>query len=216
MKGLLIKDYINIKSYLKLYLIMILIFSAIALLNKEITMVYGINVFITLMLVTTSFSFDVTSKWDEFILTTPITKSDIVKGKYCLTLLVAIGSMILTLVIALVMNLTPVINPTVPIVEIFSALGVTFCITLIMMGLFTPFIFKFGPEKARLILFGGFALVCIVRIFLIPLMSSIPINKDIETILPFLTIGTILLITRLVFILSYRVSLKILETKELS
>ncbi|AMP19894.1 hypothetical protein AZF37_00720 [endosymbiont 'TC1' of Trimyema compressum] len=147
MKGLLIKDYINIKSYLKLYLIMILIFSAITLLNKELSMVYGINIFITLMIVTTSFSFDTTSKWNEFILTTPIAKKDIVKGKYYLTLLVALVSLLLAFIIALIMNLTPFIVPTVHIMEIMLTLGIIFCITLIMMGVFFQLFSNLDQKK---------------------------------------------------------------------
>lgn len=211
MKGLLLKDYINFKSYFKIYIIAIILFAIISILNNSISLLSGITVFITIMLITTSFTFDTSSKWNTFILTTPITRKDIVKGKYILTLIVGLIASFFTLTLTILINLTPFMANATTILEICIIAAVTYCITLIMMGILLPFIFKFGPEKARIILFAGFALILLLIYLLMPMIQTIPSDQN---SLLYISLG-LLLATILIYIGSYFITLKIFNNKEL-
>ncbi len=82
-KGLIIKDLQNIKSYKLTILIFIVIFSMTSFVDAS-TSTY-LPVFMTVcfgMLAISSFSYDNLANSDRYLLTLPITRKDIVKARY--------------------------------------------------------------------------------------------------------------------------------------
>ena len=82
MKGLIIKDILNLKNYMKQLILVLIFFIAYGIFLKNGTFV---GTMITLMLsmqVITTMSYDEYAKWDKYALTMNINRKDIVLSKY--------------------------------------------------------------------------------------------------------------------------------------
>ena len=82
MKGLLIKDILNMKNYMKQLVLVLIFFIAYGIFLKNGTFV---GTMITLMLsmqVITTMSYDEYAKWDKYALTMNINRKDIIISKY--------------------------------------------------------------------------------------------------------------------------------------
>ena len=80
MKGLIIKDILNLKNYMKQLILVLIFFIAYGIFLKNGTFV---GTMITLMLsmqVITTMSYDEYAKWDKYALTMNINRKDIGKN----------------------------------------------------------------------------------------------------------------------------------------
>ncbi|MEA4805883.1 ABC-2 transporter permease [Acetobacterium wieringae] len=205
MKGLILKDLLNLKSSFKMLGVMILFF-AVAFLSQRNGVVFGIIIMMFAMMVVTTISCDDLAKWDAYALTMPVTRKEIVLSKY--------------LVMALLNTLGAVLSVIVGIVgsffikqsfdqEILVIVGLVYLIAFIFGSLIIPLIYKFGTEKARLMLFLcallPTALILLLEQFNVPMPTT-----GNPWIYLFLLIG----LSVAGVILSYLISLKIYTKKE--
>ena len=91
MKGLLLKEILGIKSFLKMYLfiIAVCIIPVAVSQNGRFSSGFAIGVctFVGIMMCFVSFNYDAVSKWDKFVLTLPFTREQIVRSKYLFSLI---------------------------------------------------------------------------------------------------------------------------------
>ncbi len=219
-KGLIIKDLLQLKNYKKtlLIFIVIFIFSSLSQNNSgnSLTMLSFIFTFGFGMFSISSFNYDEASKADRYILTLPVTRKDVVLAKY----LFVVGSSLLgsVLGIFLVVVLASMSLLEMPSIgELLSlALGGLFGVSLIL-AIQIPCIFKWGAEKGRVQLF----IVSAIMILLCGIMLTA--SKDMILLNSFSNIVDILnnfwfLILPLciagIYLISYKVSIKIYAQKE--
>lgn len=98
-KGLLIKDLLQLKSYKKNFILSIIIYGLLILFNaKDTDMIYIGSAMIMFLFSTyamATFNYDEKSKSDRYILTLPITKKEVILSKYILAIIsLLIGSII--------------------------------------------------------------------------------------------------------------------------
>lgn len=205
MKGLILKDLLNLKSSFKMLGVMILFF-AVAFLSQRNGVVFGIIIMMFAMMVVTTISCDDLAKWDAYALTMPVTRKEIVLSKY--------------LVMALLNTLGAVLSVIVGIVgsffikqsfdqEILVIVGLVYLIAFIFGSLIIPLIYKFGTEKARLMLFLCALLPTALMLLLEQLNVPLPTTGN-PWIYLFLLIGFAVAGV----VLSYLISLKIYHKKE--
>lgn len=219
-KGLIVKDILQLKSYKKTLLIFMIIFILTSI-SQETTKGMG-NMIIAMMTLgfgmfsIATFSYDEMSKADRYILTLPVTKKEVVLAKYILVICSTIIGSILGIIISIIVSF--VIGKTMPnILELIpiglgSILGIGLVESIQM-----PCIYKLGAEKGRIYMFIVTAIVAFLIGGVIfigeKLKINLPINNITSTLnqfLPLILIGLILII----YLISYKISYKIYNKKE--
>lgn len=207
MKALLLKDFLAMKSQLKMIITILLVFIAVSFfLQDSFYLVLSIFIFGTIQ-VTASFTYDEMSHWDQYANTLPLEKSDIVKSKYVLSLLLSIGTLLLFSPILLLIN-----NWTngIPLIDFLPIICLMATGSLIIMSFLLPIYIKFGPQKGRLFLF----LIVILPIIGFNASLSFILDKlpPVETLQKLSFVSPIF--GAILFVLSYMLSVKFYETKE--
>lgn len=207
-KGLIIKDLSNIKSYKTTLLFFLIIFSSASFLNGNVTTFMPI--FITLCFGTvavSSFSYDNLANSDRYILSFPVNRKDIVKARYIYVILLTIAGAILGATVSIVLQTIKTGN--VNLMDCIStSLGSIFGI-MILQIVQLPIMYKFGAEKARIIQMITVVIIMSIIGFFIKISEGVfVIPKD--YIILILGVMVILL-----YWLSYKISVKVYSKKEI-
>lgn len=140
MKGLLIKDW---KTLVKQTKVMLAITALLACVPS--TYMSAFALFYAAMLPVTALAYDERAKWDELAAMMPYTAKAIVGSKYVLGLMLVLPVLALSILSRLLVLSTPIVS------EDTMSLLITACLSLILMAINLPFMFRFGVEKGRLI-----------------------------------------------------------------
>lgn len=149
MLGFIKKDLLVMKNNLKYFLLMILVF---AFFSRESNIIYFIPIFISIMIFITTFSYDDYNKWDTYAITLPLSREKIVLAKYLTSLLLMVGTVLITFLLSFVIG---TVNHSFDFDEVFPMLfGGLFALVLLQSFMY-PLIYQFGTEKGRIGLFVG-------------------------------------------------------------
>lgn len=147
MKGLIIKDFINVSNSFRLVVVMALFYAGISFVTESPGEFSGMFTLIFAMLLFGTFSIDELADWDSYALTMPLTRDNIIQGKYLMMLLLAfIGFLVNSASLIL-------INITTKAEGIFSGFELPiggFVIVVIFYSILLPIIAKLGITKARI------------------------------------------------------------------
>lgn len=220
-KGLIVKDLLQLKSYKKTLIIFIVIFILTGIAQEKAKNIESmLPLMLTLgfgMFSIASFYYDEQAKADRYILTFPLTKKEIILSKYILVILSTVIGAILGMLASLVIVF--VINKEIPnIQELISlALGGIFGISFVE-AIQIPCIYKFGAEKGRIQIFIVIAIIAFLVggiLFIIEKMNiDLQINNILNIISNFLPI-ILILITSIIYYISYIVAYRIYSKKEI-
>lgn len=144
MKSLLWKDFITMKKYLKLMAIMLVFYVVLfGFVIKDVTVASLMLTIVVTIVPTATFSYDELCKWDNFALSLPVRKKDIVLSKYIVTLICAgVGAVLSLLLCAFAGKITQE-----SLVQIYFCLFYAlFCTAVII-----PLLYRYGSVKARLL-----------------------------------------------------------------
>ncbi len=221
MKGLIIKDLLQLKSYLKTLIVFMFIFICVSLEPKNTSVDEILTIMMTLglgMFGIATFTYDEMAKANKYILTFPLNKKEVVLSKYILQIVLTITGAVLGMALTIIISL--VLNKGIPnfIDLISTALGGILGIGLVE-SIQIPCIYKVGAEKGRIYMFiltivAAFGVGAIVMLgekiasnFSVNLDS---INNVLETFFPIVLLGLIFL----EYFISYKISYKIYSKKE--
>ena len=140
MKGLLLKDWKTLLKQMKVMLVIVVVFACI-----PGTYMAAFALFYAAMMPITALAYDERAKWDELAAMMPYTAKAIVVSKYALGLTLVLPVLALSVLSRLIVHSTPIVS------EDTMALLITACLSLILMAINLPFMFRFGVEKGRLI-----------------------------------------------------------------
>lgn len=221
MKGLIIKDLLQLKSYFKTLIIFMFIFVCVSL-EPENTSTDGIlTIMMTLglgMFGMATFSYDEMAKANKYILTFPLTKKEVVLSKYVLQIILTLTGAILGSILSVIISL--VLSKNIPnFIDLISiALGGLFGIGLVE-SIQMPCFYKMGAEKGRIYMFIITVIVAFIAGGIITLGEKVinnfsidlnSISNVLETFLPLVLLGLVLL----EYFISYKISYKIYSKKE--
>jgi len=205
MKGLILKDLINLKSTFKMLGVMMLFF-AVVFIPQGNSFIFGIIILMFAMMVVTTISYDDLAKWDAYALTMPVTRKEMVLSKYLVMAILNTLGAVLSLIVGAVGS---VIMGQSFDLEILAIIGAIYLIALIFGSVIIPLIYKFGTEKARLMLILcallPTALMLLAEQFNVPLPTTGNPWIYLILLIGFSVTGVIL---------SYLISLKIYSQKE--
>ncbi|ADL03684.1 ABC-2 transporter permease [Lacrimispora saccharolytica] len=155
MKSLVLKDLYNIGHNAKsmVFVLLILAFSLIPSAGVEAYIVMS-GILCSMMIITT-FSFDDHSNWLKYAMITPVTKKDVVAGKFVVLLIFsAIGAVtgMITGSIGGLIAHKVIFASARDIFKLLYAGLASFVVAEFAGSMSIPLLFQFGAEKARLLM----------------------------------------------------------------
>ena len=152
MSALLLKDYYVIFRQMRIFLLLILVFSCIpGTFYSTFAVVYAS------MLPYTALAYDERSKWDQMAAMMPYSARDVVLSKYVFgwisVAIAAVGTFVLQTILSFVW-LSDVTGPSIPVILL------SVCVAVCILDITLPLMFRFGVEKGRLLMFFIIFLVC--------------------------------------------------------
>jgi hypothetical protein len=210
MAGLLLKDVLGLKKYMKQLGVSLIMFFIIAVSFKSPNYLIGMAVLMSSMTLLTAMTYDETAKWDKYALSMPLSKRDLVASKYLLLLGITFGSGLISAVLSLIMALY--FKQDKPL-EVFVIAGGVCLIALVFCSFMLPIAFKLGVEKSRIFI----AVIIGIPTFLLVAYSNlgldlgipIPTEQQVKLAIyasPFIAFG--------ILYLSFHLSVSILLKKE--
>lgn len=216
MKGLLVKDFKLIKLQKNFFIVIIAIAIGLAVIYDSPTFMLGYLTFIVSMFTLSTITYDEFDNGNAFLFTLPISRKSYVVEKYGFSFLVGTGSWLLAVLLTVAFSL---IKGTVPILEVVMAAIMIFSVMLIIYAVMIPFQLKFGGEKGRIAMVGavgllfiiGFVVVKIAEIFGIDLLNII---NTLPTLNMGILVASTVVIAVIIFVVSMRISISIMNKKE--
>lgn len=213
MKGIILKDLLNSRKNLKNLLIMCFLY-AIIFSTMNLSALSSVITILFTMQILTTFSYDDYTRWNQYALSLPISKKQLVLSKYILSLLFIIIGSIISLLLAITISL---IKNSLLFDDVIGAVIGSTTSMIFMILILLPLIFKYGVEKSRMMVIAIFAiptLICLIIIkYLTILGIELPSQEQLNSLLPLFIILTIILLVIGSYI-SYQSSVKIITKKE--
>lgn len=210
MHGLIQKDLYSLKGSLKSILLIMIVFGVIFIPQAGGISFIAVTVFMMSSLVISTISMDDFVKWDKYALTLPLSRKDIVRSKYELLLLLSITGAVIGLAVTAVYNIA--VNQAS--VEEILMMGIMMvAISIALLGIVMPVIYKFGVEKARILMMACIFLPIVLILGLVYAAENLGIN--LPEVSNLLLVVTTIIISAAVLLLSYFVSLKIYSKTDL-
>lgn len=208
MKGLLLKDFYALLKYCKSVICILVAFVAVGFFSNDngyfflsYPCIFGSILPVTLM------AYDEKEKWNNFVQTLPVSKSQYVSGKYVIGLILTSFFVVLTSVLQMIkmlknnsFDISYYLNTMVNIID--------FC--LLIAAFVMPVIFKFGTEKGRIAYLLAIGIFC--ALFTMASMSDINFSLITLGKIPVIAVSGICVI---IYILSWILSIKFYKSREI-
>ncbi|MDE6259489.1 MAG: ABC-2 transporter permease [Oscillospiraceae bacterium] len=168
MTGLMLKDFLILRKNMRTYLLFIVLYGGLAFTGVwSPEFVGGFIMVLTAMLPMNVFAYDKQAKWDTYGLALPVGRTKTVAARYLCVLLLCLFSVLLEFVIGGAMFAAGKLEEPSSYLATCAVCGL---IAVLVNSVMLPFLYKFGPEQARIALFvlmGGIVLLGVL--FLGPL-----------------------------------------------
>ena len=102
--------------------------------------------FFSVVLMITTFNYDAYNKWDAYAISMPNGRINMVKAKY-------IMSLVMIIMMSLLSIPTIFLNQTLDLKTLFNTILLTMFLMSCFLNIMYPVIFKYGIEKARIVIF---------------------------------------------------------------
>lgn len=211
MTGLIFKDLINLKSYIKSIALMCAVFLVISIMNESPAFFTGYIQMLSIVIILATFGYDEKVEWDHYAMTLPIKRNDIVKSKYILAYSMVLIMTIIGAVTVTVVNLIQ--NKDIMADGNMLANLLIASIISLVIAVVIPFTFKYGSEKGRYVMMS----IIVIPLGFAALLNAM--NVSMESVIQFIEmLAKYPIIYPFVIIIaigiSYMFSLKIFDKKE--
>ena len=152
MKGLLRKDFYMMIRYCRTMLLILILFLGVSFVNVENFFFSIYPCLLCSMIPITLLSYDERSHWNQYSLTMPYTRSQLVGSKYLIGLIVNVVVVLVSLAVAAARTIAA--GETLTAAGILSLGAAMLAASLTVPGLCLPWIFKLGVEKGRMAFYG--------------------------------------------------------------
>ena len=201
MKGLLLKDFYNVKNLILYYALVAAVFAVVSVVSSNSYFFCGFMIFISVGLVSSTISYDAQDKWDRYALSSGVSRRTAVLSKYVFTVVTILCSLALGLILALALGYRQAVD-FLPVVA-YSFAGV------LSVGIVLPCFFRFGVEKARVIYMIVIVFTVALMVGGISLFERLNFAAQAPWMLVLLAVLSVAILA-----ISYFVSLRIYRNKE--
>jgi ABC-type transport system involved in multi-copper enzyme maturation permease subunit len=151
MKGLLLKDFLSLKNYIRTILIVLIAYALFSFFGNNISMLMVMFALFSAMLPVTTFFYDEQAKWDKYALSHSVERRTVVLSKYVFALLIlVVGELIALGVVSILGIIKPEMALTGSELLSLAAVGVFYAGYL--NAILIPLIHRYGTEKARMMM----------------------------------------------------------------
>ena len=155
MKGLMLKEFLITRSYLKTYVVVLAVYMLISFTGNASMFASMVSV-VLMVLPMSAFALDEVAKWDKFAAALPGGRRKMVCSKYQSLLALSVGSLILACAASLLVSVFGRDQSSgLPELMLTSVSCVAAC--LLLNCILFPFLFKYGAQKGRVILIAVIA-----------------------------------------------------------
>lgn len=180
MKGLIIKDLLNLRKNIKVLLLFLAFYGFLSYRNGDSTLLLMMVALFITMMVITSMTEDELAKWDRFAMAMPISRKTMVKSKYLLSILLLLAGIVPATGLAyIIMHMGGILDISRLALTSYGA----FAISLIFIAVSIPLIYKFGVEKTRLLVFAIVAIPVAVGFFIETVGIALPSKEQLTILL---------------------------------
>lgn len=201
MLSLIIKDFLNMKKALLIYLLLLGVYVFVFAFTGDLSVILGVLMIISVMTVISAMGFDEKYKWNVYELALPISRKTIVIEKYVLGILFFIISFVISFAFSYIMSFFKEVD----VYENINAASLLTIIGVVMLSILLPLLFKYGVEKGRILLI---AVLALPTVFIMVFQSYIT-EERVELAIKFLPLIAIALM-----VISIMISIKIYNKKE--
>ena len=168
MTGLILKDFLILRKTLRSYLFIMIVYAAIAFSGVWTADIVGVLMVVVLMMLPMNiFAYDKQCQWDTYGLALPVGRTKTVAARYLCVLLLCVCSVALTAVLGAALYAAGRVEEPVEFMVTCSVMGL---MSVLVNAIMLPFLYKFGPERARMMFFGIMGgVVLLIVAFLFPL-----------------------------------------------
>ena len=217
MKGLLFKDLCNLRQVAKQSLLVLAILAVWCFFIKSTQIFSMMTIVYSMMLLFTVMTYDEWACFDKYALTLPITRSDLVRSRYLLLLLlfltgIVVGIVGSGLISLLTQGTASWQEQRMGLWEQAVSLLAVACVYLLAFCILLPITFRFGMERARLRLALIFVAAFALFYGVISLVDAGGVAVTKGMIYRALAVGGALTIAG--FLVSYQFSVRIVKKKE--
>ncbi len=205
MSGLLYKDLVLLWKSSKSFLLMAMVFVCVGLADTEMSYFWVFPCILAGNLSVTLLSLDERDKWLEYCCALPVSRRQVVTGKYLISFLVLLG-MLVFMGLALVLRMA--VTDTWNLDTMLLLLSVLLAAGLVMPGVMLPMMLKFGVEKGRLVYLACVGIMAAVVGALSGL--EVKLNTSVSMLPLILTV-----VAGVIYGISWLVSVKLYERREL-
>jgi len=147
MKGLILKDLYMAKKYFRSFLLLIVLFLGMALVDQGNLFFVFYPCLLSGMIPVTLLAYDEQAKWDVYAGTLPVTRAQVVSAKYLIGL---IAQFAVILLVALTQGIRNAFTHWLPWGEYLDMMYMLVFISGFASSITLPFMFKLGVEKGRM------------------------------------------------------------------
>lgn len=166
MTGLILKDLLILRKTLRSYLFMLIVYAGIAFTGVWSADIVGVLlVVMVVMLPMNVFAYDKQAKWDTYGLALPVGRTKTVAARYLCVLLLCLLSVGLTAILGVMLYAAGRVEEPVEFLVSCSVMGL---MSVLVNAIMLPSLYKFGPERARMMFFGimgGIVLLVVAALF---------------------------------------------------
>lgn len=163
--GLILKDICNLKKSLKTLLLLFAFYGALSFVSQGYTLLITLAVVVSITLTASAFSFDEASHWNNYALTLPVSRRQLVTSRYVFSLLsILLVPLFLLLAVFIVTRINGADFSEAAVSFLFSTAATFFIISVSNAA-----IYCFGPERGRFVMFA----VCVLPILAIATASRL-------------------------------------------
>lgn len=210
MTGLVLKDILVLRKTLKTYLLFLLFYFIMALLNLfSIAFITAFVQVIVMILPMSSFAYDDQAKWDRYAMTLPLGRRTVVRAKYAFVVLMLLGAAAFALLSCVALSITG----AEPVEENLAAGVGALSVGLLAVELTLPLNYKLGPERARPFLYA----IIFIPVILFVLAARAGLLDGLDQLSPTMVLPLLCLIPLVLLLglpVSYLVSCRVVEQKE--
>ncbi len=208
MKGLILKDLLNLRKYGKTVFLICAFYLILMLMMDSATVFGGMIVLMFTITSITSFVYDSQCGWDVYAMSLPVSRKDIVLSKYVLSLFLAFLGGILSL---LVFWLHGIFARTGNFLETLAVSYALFAVAVVFICILLPLVYRFGVERSRILIIAVVAIP--TAVIMVLSQSGTVIEPDEKLISQVLGFSPLVLVVCV--ILSYLASGAIFNNKEM-
>lgn len=169
MTGLILKDLLILRKSLRSYLMVVGIYMALAFAGVwQADFVGSFVAVMVAILPMNVFAYDKQSKWDVYGLSLPVGRTKTVAARYLVVLILTGLAGAVAIVFGAAMHLAGRMEE--PLGQFLLSCAVFVVFTMMINAVMLPLLYRFGSERARMMLFGVMGVIAVlVVILLMPL-----------------------------------------------